>query len=113
MDRWRRYPAIKRFVVELQLLHSASYISSTRVLLLLLLTSSCSTTDIASVRGSAGVAGQMFIRAGSNTDRHVRYLAVTPGDAFRELKYLNAGFQHLIAGVGSAVWNSNTIAEER
>src|SRR5699024_10419217 len=56
---------------------------------------------------------QMFIRAGSNTDRHVRYLAVTPGDAFRELKYLNAGFQHLIAGVGSAVWNSNTIAEER
>ena len=34
-------------------------------------------------------------------------------DAFRELKYLNAGFQHLIAGVGSAVWNSNTIAEER
>ena len=55
----------------------------------------------------------MFIRAGSNTDRHVRYLTVTPGDAFRELKYLNAGFQHLIAGVGSAVWNSNTIAEER
>ncbi|CSE91953.1 Uncharacterised protein [Shigella sonnei] len=55
----------------------------------------------------------MFIRAGSNTDCHVRYLTVTPGDAFRELKYLNAGFQHLIAGVGSAVWNSNTIAEER
>lgn len=55
----------------------------------------------------------MFIRVGSNIDCYVRYLIVILGDVFRELKYLNVGFQYLIAGVGSVVWNSNIIVEER
>ena len=54
----------------------------------------------------------MFVAAGRDTDSHIRHLTVAPEHALRELINLNAGFQHLIAGVGCTVRNGNAIAEE-
>ena len=54
----------------------------------------------------------MFIATGGDTDGNISHLTVTPEHALRELINLNAGFQHLIAGVGCAVRNGNAIAEE-
>lgn len=65
------------------------------------------------VQGRTRINVKLTEKDGEVTDFNFSGFEVTPGDAFRELKYLNAGFQHLIAGVGSAVWNSNTISEER
>ncbi len=68
----------QHFVVELQLSLCFSPISNARSSSAVVADSVVQQRNHRSVRGSAGVAGPMFIRAGSNTDRHVRYLAVTP-----------------------------------
>ncbi len=55
---------------------------------------------------------EVFVRTGGNTNRHVGDLAFSPGNALRELKDLDAGFQHLIARVCCAMGNRNTIAKK-
>ena len=54
----------------------------------------------------------MFVRAGSDADSNVGHLPFTPQDTLRELVNLHAGFQHLVAGIGGAVRNSDAVAEE-
>ncbi len=54
----------------------------------------------------------MFVAAGGNSDSHISHLALAPHHTLRELINLNAGFQHLVACVGRAVWNGNAIAKE-
>ncbi len=71
----------QHFVVELQLLTRFSPISNARSSSAVVADFSCQQRNHRSVRGSAGVAGPDVHRAGSNTDCHVRYLTVTPGDA--------------------------------
>ena len=55
---------------------------------------------------------QVLVAAGSDTDCHVSNLTVAPHHTLRELINLNAGFQHLIAGVRCTVRNGDAIAEE-
>ena len=55
---------------------------------------------------------KVFIRAGGDTDGDVGGLPFAPGHALRELVNLNAGFQHLVAGIGGTVRNRNTVAKE-
>ncbi|MNC22713.1 hypothetical protein D3C75_707200 [compost metagenome] len=55
---------------------------------------------------------EVFVAAGGNADRDVGDLTFTPQDALRELIDLNAGFQHLIAGIGGAMRNGDAIAEK-
>ncbi len=82
-DRWRDIQR-QHFVVELQLLTLLFVLSNARSSSAVVADFSCSATEHRSVRGSAGVAGPDVHPSWHNTDRHVRYLAVTPGDAFRE-----------------------------
>ena len=55
---------------------------------------------------------KVFIRAGGDTDGDVGGLPFAPGHALRELVNLNAGFQHLVAGVGGTVRNRNTVPQK-
>ncbi|MNT89139.1 hypothetical protein D3C72_2298160 [compost metagenome] len=55
---------------------------------------------------------QVFITTGGDTDGNVCHLPFAPQNALRELINLNAGFQDLIAGIRSAVRNSDTVTQE-
>ncbi len=55
---------------------------------------------------------EVFIAAGGNPNGDIGYLAFAPEHALRELIDLNAGFQHLIAGIGGAMRNGDAIAKE-
>ncbi len=90
-DRWRRYPR-QHFVVELQLLTLLFAHQQWRSSSAVVADFSCSATESSLIRGSAGVAGPDVHPSWQQYRRHVRYLTVTPGDAFRELKYLTPVF---------------------
>jgi len=56
---------------------------------------------------------QMLIRLSGNPDGDISSLIVTPGNALRELKHLNTGFQDHVAGIGGAMGDCDAVAEER
>ncbi len=90
-DRWRRYPA-SAFVVELQLLTLLFAHQQCAKFSAVVADFSCSATESSLSTWAAGVAGPDVHPSWQQYRSPRRYLAVTPGDAFRELKYLNAGF---------------------
>ncbi len=92
-DRWRRYPA-SAFRCELQLLTLLFAHQQCAKFFCCVADFSCSATESSLSTWVSWLAGP-DVHPSWQQYRSPRTLpAVPPGDAFRELKYLNAGFQH-------------------